>query len=404
MGSGSIANEVQFAYDDFGQLVTEYQEHGGAVNTSTSLKVGYSYADGSSNTIRPTKMTYPDGRELNYDYGSSGSTDDALSRAASLIDNDGTTHLVDYSYLGAGSFTETDYPAIDVKHTLIGTAGGNDPDTGDIYRGLDRFGRVKDCYWYDYGSSTDVLRIKHGYDQAGNRLYREEADTSYLDQLYAYDDVNRLTQSQEGTLGAGKDSISSLNFAQQWSLDATGNWSGFKEDDDGDSTWDLNQTRTSNAVNEITNVTETAGPKLAHPGLQPGRQHDDHPAAGRPHPVVHRHLRRLEPPRQARGRPRHRGRVHLRRRQTPRRPQKVRFRLTEPDPVTSTTPPSGRRSKNASKPAARSPPPPTAQFTWGQRLHRRPRLPRHQLHPRLRLPGRQLERHPQLQRLESRRL
>ena len=157
------------------------------------------------------------------------------------------------------------YAAIDVKHTLVGTAGGTDPDTGDIYRGLDRFGRVKDCYWYDYGSSTDILRIKHGHDRASNRLYREEADTSDLDQLYAYDDVNRLTQSQEGTLGAGKSSISSLNFAQQWSLDATGNWSGFKEDDDGDSTWDLDQTRTSNAVNEITNVTETAGPSWLTP-------------------------------------------------------------------------------------------------------------------------------------------
>ena len=265
VGSGSIANEVQFAYDDFGQLVTEYQEHGGAVNTSTSLKVGYSYANGSSNTIRMTKMTYPDGRELNYGYGSAGSTDDALSRVASLIDNDGSTHLVDYSYLGAGSFTETDYAAIDVKHTLVGTAGGNDPDTGDIYRGLDRFGRVKDCYWYDYGTSTDVLRIKHGHDRAGNRLYREEADTSDLDQLYGYDDVNRLTQSQEGTLSAGKDAISSLNFKQQWSLDATGNWSGFKEDDDGSATWDLDQSRTSNKVNEITDVTETAGPSWLTP-------------------------------------------------------------------------------------------------------------------------------------------
>ena len=163
------------------------------------------------------------------------------------------------------AFTETDYADIDVKHTVVGTAGGNDPDTGDIYRGLDRFGRVKDCYWYDYGSSTDVLHIKHGYDRAGNRLYREEADTSDLDQLYSYNDVNRLTQSQEGTLGAGKDSISSLNFAQQWSLDATGNWSGFKEDDDGDSTWDLDQTRTSNAVNEITDVSETTGPSWLTP-------------------------------------------------------------------------------------------------------------------------------------------
>lgn len=35
------ANEVQNVYNSFGQLVTQYQEHGGAVNTGTSPKVEY---------------------------------------------------------------------------------------------------------------------------------------------------------------------------------------------------------------------------------------------------------------------------------------------------------------------------------------------------------------------------
>ncbi len=260
VGSGSIVNQVQSVYDDFGQLVTEYQQHGGAVNAGTSLKVQYAYADGSSNTIRLTKMTYPDGRELNYDYGSAGSSDDALSRVASLIDDDGSTRLVDYSYLGAGAIIQADYVQPDVRCDLAHGAGA------DLYDGpMDRFGRVNDLLWYDYGSSAELLRFKHGYDRAGNRLYREEADTSDLDQLYSYDDVNRLVQSEEGTLSAGKDSISSLNSKQQWSLDPTGNWSGFKEDDDGDATWDLEQTRTSSAVNEITDVAETTGPSWITP-------------------------------------------------------------------------------------------------------------------------------------------
>jgi RHS repeat-associated protein len=117
----------------------------------------------------------------------------------------------------------------------------------------------------NYGSSADLFRIKHGHDRAGNRLYREEADTSDVDQLYGYDNLNRLTQSEEGTLSAGKDSVSSLNFEQQWALDPTGNWFRFKEDSDGDSTWDLDQSRTSNRGNEITNVTETAGPSWLTP-------------------------------------------------------------------------------------------------------------------------------------------
>jgi hypothetical protein len=43
-----VVNEVQFAYNSFGQLVADYQEHGGAVKTSTSPKVEYQYADGSA--------------------------------------------------------------------------------------------------------------------------------------------------------------------------------------------------------------------------------------------------------------------------------------------------------------------------------------------------------------------
>lgn len=52
-------NEVQNAYNSFGQLTLQYQEHAGAVNTSTTPKVQYAYADGAANTIRPTSMTYP---------------------------------------------------------------------------------------------------------------------------------------------------------------------------------------------------------------------------------------------------------------------------------------------------------------------------------------------------------
>jgi len=111
----------------------------------------------SANTIRPTTITYPDGRVLTYGYGTAGGNNDAASRVESLIDDDGSsTHLADYSYLGLGTFVEVDYTEPDVKYTLVGTAGGNDPDTGDIYRGFDRFGRIKDGYWYTIRPTTLV--------------------------------------------------------------------------------------------------------------------------------------------------------------------------------------------------------------------------------------------------------
>ena len=152
---------------------------------------------------------------------------------------------------------------------MVGTAGGNDPDTGDIYLGWDRFGRVKDNYWYDYGSTTDVDRIKYGYDRAGNRIWRENTVAAsygkHFDELYEYDLIQRLKHMDRGGLNALKDAVTNLQFAQCWKLDETGNWSNFREDDDGDSSWDLAQSRTTNNVNEITNITETTGPSWVTP-------------------------------------------------------------------------------------------------------------------------------------------
>ena len=153
--------------------------------------------------------------------------------------------MADYSYLGLRTFVEVDYTEPDVKYTLVGTAGGNDPDTGDIYRGFDRFGRIKDSYWYNYGGSADVDRIKYGYDRNGNRTYRENtvatANSAYFDEQYIHDLLDRLKHMDRGRLTALKDSITNKTFAQCWSLDETGNWKKFLEDSNGDGAWDLNQ-------------------------------------------------------------------------------------------------------------------------------------------------------------------
>jgi RHS repeat-associated protein len=71
---------------------------------------------------------------------------------------------------------------------------------------------------------------------------------------------------QRGTLNSQHSALNSTTFGQCWTLDATGNWKGFRQDDDGDGTWDLAQQRSANAVNEITGVTETVGPSWATPG------------------------------------------------------------------------------------------------------------------------------------------
>jgi len=220
----------------------------------STVKIEYGYADGSANSVRPTSITYPDGRVLTYDYGPPGGMNDKLSRIQAI--KDGSTTLVEYTYLGLNTIVQVDYPEPEVRYDLALDGTNTNP-----YAGLDRFGRVIDCRWQrTAGTPTDLERIQYGYDRASNRLWRQNvvATDQYSgenDELYAYDGAERLADLQRGNLNSGHDTISDLNFAQAWELDPTGNWNSFKQDDDGSSGWDLEQTREANEANEITDIT-----------------------------------------------------------------------------------------------------------------------------------------------------
>jgi RHS repeat-associated protein len=85
-----------------------------------------------------------------------------------------------------------------------------------------------------------------------------------FDELYSYDGLQRLKDMQRGTLNAGKTGVTAPTFAQCWSLDPTNNWYGFRESTTG-GTWTLNQSRTSNTVNETTNITDIVAPTWITP-------------------------------------------------------------------------------------------------------------------------------------------
>ncbi|HEY5311273.1 MAG TPA: hypothetical protein VIK18_02095, partial [Pirellulales bacterium] len=231
-GQGNVVNDVEYQYNQFQQLIVEYQSHSGAVNTWTSPKVGYNYLSGGGNSIRPTGIIYPNGRTLTYSYGTSGGDSDQLSRIEAIIDSDGTM-LVQYTYLGLGTFVQADYPQPQVRYDLI-TGAGADP-----YAGLDQFGRVIDCLWYNYNTSTDVVRVQYGYDQAGNRIWRadpvaaSQSPPVYQDELYTYDGLYQLTSLNRGQLNSDQTAINSgtLAFAEAWEIDPTGNWARYQQDD-----------------------------------------------------------------------------------------------------------------------------------------------------------------------------
>ena len=255
VGFGTVLNQVQSLYNDFGQQTHSYQEHGGGVNTSTTPKVQYGYTNGTGNTIRMAGMTYPSGRGLTYGYGTANAINDACSRIESVINTSDSVNLATYQYLGASGFVNAASAQPGINWTLIGT--GNDPATGDIYWGLDLFGRVDNCLWQK--GTTTLGQIQYGYDRASNRTWRKDGVLTGYDELYSYDGLYRLTDQKRGTLNGTQTAITSGTFEQQWGLDPTGNWKTFKQDNDGNGTWELNQTRVANKVNEITGITNSVG-------------------------------------------------------------------------------------------------------------------------------------------------
>ena len=150
------------------------------------------------------------------------------------------------------------------------------------------------------GRPIDIVRLGHGHDRAGNRLWREDTVAApasvNMDELYSYDGVYRLTRLERGDVNTSVPSISSKTFDEQWTLDPTGNWTGYKTDATAPigTAWDLEQTRTHNKANETTPIGRGRR-GLGRPGARPRGQHGRDAAAGQPDGPLPSGVRRLEP-------------------------------------------------------------------------------------------------------------
>jgi len=130
---------------------------------------------------------------------------------------------------------ELEYPAVTVNdNPLLLTYG-----TAVKYAGFDRFGRVVQQLWRDYGASEDRDKFAYGYDRNSNRKWREVVPTSLKDEFYTYDNLNRLTAYSRGDLTgspySGVDPNTDVR-GEDWTLTAVGSWSEYKIDHDGDGT------------------------------------------------------------------------------------------------------------------------------------------------------------------------
>ncbi|MEZ6032023.1 MAG: RHS repeat-associated core domain-containing protein [Planctomycetaceae bacterium] len=264
--AADIRNQIVYTYNDLGQITISEQSHSGAVGGSTP-SVQYAYDSSSVSSVfddgaRMESITYPNGRVLFSDYGTSDALEDRAGIVRRLRETNGTgTILAEYSHTGSGSTVLTDFQQPDLKLDLFGGTSGT-------YAGMDRFGRTIDHRWYDYTSGTvDRARYSYGYDHNGSRTWKEDsvaaANSVNQDEFYTSDGLKRLKAADRGDLNGMKTAVSTLTFGQDWNLDQLGNWPNFTEDTDGNGTDELDQDRSHNHVNEIIDI-DASSTYVAH--------------------------------------------------------------------------------------------------------------------------------------------
>jgi len=270
----NIINQVKFEYNGFGQLTKDIQEHGGSVDgDSAVVQYVYDETPSGANYSRLKEMIYPDGFKIYYTYSG---LDSSISRTSSvkhdLHDTVMGTHTPDfdyeaYSYLGLSTVVELDRPNALTRMTYIAQGAEGTGDAGDIYRGLDRFGRLVDQRWRETdGTHSDIDRFKYGYDRDGNALYKTTELNHAFDELYkandslvgsndSYDKLGRTTAYGRGTVNTSLLTQSTTTRNQSWTYDALGNWSSNILDTNGSTSGgSTTTTRTHNERNQITST------------------------------------------------------------------------------------------------------------------------------------------------------
>jgi RHS repeat-associated protein len=247
--AGNLIDQVKFTHDGWGLITKFEQDRDSAVSgggNQYTVQYAYEKATTGRNTVKRTSQTLPSGRVINYAYRSVGGLFDLdVSRVTQV--KDGTTAIANYDYNGLGQVVGTYLEEPDVMWRMYSATAGDYPD-------LDIFNRVTKSRWTkDLATDVDFYSVTLTYDRNSNITSADDLVHAGMDVLYTNDDLNRLIRAQEGTLSGG--SISSTTRDQTWTLSQTGNWSINKLDLDGDlnysETDELNETRTHNKVNEL---------------------------------------------------------------------------------------------------------------------------------------------------------
>ncbi|MCB1202879.1 MAG: RHS repeat-associated core domain-containing protein [Verrucomicrobiae bacterium] len=207
-----------------------------------------------SNTSRRTSLTYPNGRVVNLDYGSTGSIDDLFSLVKSAAISGESGNKVEYTRAGLGRFVKIAYPQPAVEMSMIRPGGGLEGDSGDPYDGYDRFGRVQEMRWQSSFTGTPIDAWQWGFNEASNRTWKKNlVASSGQDEAYGYDGLYQVVRDAVGTLNTNRTAIGGVPSEEEdFTYDPTGNWLGYRKDENGAPV--LDRTRSNNQDNQLTQI------------------------------------------------------------------------------------------------------------------------------------------------------
>ena len=252
---GVLITHTRFEHDVRGGLIAEWQSHGAGVS-STTPRIDYAWdyeptGDPVSDPDvvghhRLATITYPEQpgytvrRLLTFNYGTSGSTDDALSRVGTITTNLGAAgKIAAYDYIGIGRRVGVSLANDKITHdagptTINGAAG---------FEGIDTFGRIRDLHYRNTASTPATLfRGEYTYTRTGGRESARitqapvgtgsgSSRTNTHSQVNRYDALERLIATDVGVLqtasGGGLEiDPQSIVRSDAWQLDLLGNWIG----------------------------------------------------------------------------------------------------------------------------------------------------------------------------------
>jgi RHS repeat-associated protein len=276
VGSGSIVDQVDYSYDDWGNVASFTQDPDSAIGGGgrASFAVSYTHTraspSGGAVRVRKATMTSPGGSDLTYEYiSASNCLDEAVGRVTDI--KVGSTVVATYKYNGLSQVVGTDLNEPNFYWRQYSTTG--------VYSDLDRFDRVVKSKWTKgNGTPRQFYDLDIAYDRGSqitgtvDNIHTSAAGgtgNGRFDVSYTLDGLNRVIRAEEGNWTGS--AINNGTRDERWmdgsnnsSLSQTGNWGRHRLDLNGDGVFtgggELDDTRTHNVVNEVTGRdTDTSG-------------------------------------------------------------------------------------------------------------------------------------------------